>query len=306
MILNKKKLFLNIITALIAIFLFILLFSKNNFFSVVNVIKNANLLVLILAVLFSFVFTFVLIPLRWKLILGYIKCNISFKEAFFICVSALPISYIMPFKSGDLIKSLYLKRQNKLSFKKATSTLVFDNAMDLFTLLFFTFLAFIFLSVQLPHKLYFWFLIMAFFLVCTILIAKRIPSDFFYSFKAISLNKTLFIFTLSLFGFCTSFISAYFVFLSINVTIPFLKIMFYIPLITLITLIPITISGFGTREAATIFFLSKFASPESLLSAGILLSLIIVVIPSLVSLLFMKRFYERLFKNAKINKKSVT
>ena len=83
--------------------------------------------------------------------------------------------------------------------------------------------------------------------------------------------------------------------------------MFYLPIIALISIIPITISGFGTREAATIFFFSNYASPENLLSVGILLSLLIVVLPSLVSLLFMKRFYKRLYtKNAKINKKSVT
>jgi len=303
---NKKQLFSSIITAIITVFIFAILFSKINFFGVLNVLKNANLLMLLIAALFSFAFTFVLIPLKWKLVLDYIKCNISFKEAFFIHVSALPILYIMPFRSGELIKSLYLKRQNKLSFKKATSSLVFDNAIDLFTLLFFTILAFIFLSVEIPYKLYFWFSIMALFLVCIILIAKNIPSDFFYSFKVISLNKTLFIFILSLLGYFISFISAYFIFLSINATIPFLEIMFYFPIITLISIIPVTISGFGTREAATVFFLSKYAVPESLLSAGILMSFMIVVLPSLFSLLFMKRFYDRLFENAKINKENIT
>ena len=147
---------------------------------------------------------------------------------------------------------------------------------------------------------------MAFFIVCVILVAKKIPSNFFYSFKVISLNRTSFILTLSLLGYFISFISTYFVFLSINVTIPFLKIMFYFPIVVLISIVPITISGFGTREAATIFFFSNYAAPESLLSAGILLSFIIVVLPSLASLLFMKRFYNRLFaKNAKINKKSI-
>lgn len=292
--LNKKQLCFNILAAIITVFIFAILFSKIDFFNVINTIKNINLLMLLIAVLFSFIFTFVLIPLKWKLVLDYIKCNISFKEAFFIHVSALPISYIMPFKSGDLIKSLYLKRQNELSFKKATSTLVFDNAMDLFTLLLFTFLAFILLSVQLPYLLYFGFSVMAFALVCVIIIAKKLPSDFFYSFKVISLNRTLFVFTLSIIGFFLSFISVYFTFLSINVTIPFLEIMFYFPIITLITMIPVTVSGFGTREAATVVFLSNYAAPEILLSAGILRSLIIVVLPSLASLLFSKKFYERL------------
>jgi len=304
---NKKQLFFSIITTIITVFIFVILFYKISFFEVVDIIKNTNLLMLLIAVSVSLVFTFFVLPLKWKLVLNYIKCYISFKEAFFIHVSAFPISLIMPVKSGDLIKSLYLKRQNKLSFKKATSTLVFDNAMDLFTLLFFIFIAFIFLSVQFPYELYFWFSIMAFFLVCVILIAKKIPSDFFYSFKVISLKKTLIIFILSLAGYFMSFISAYFVFLAIDVAIPFMKIVFYFPLITLIAILPITISGFGTREAATIFFLSNYASLESLLSAGILLSFIIVVVPSLVSLLFMKRFYNRLFaKNVKINKKNIT
>ena len=256
---------------------------------------------LLIGVLVSFVFSFVILPLKWKLILNYIKCKISFKEVLFINVSAWPISQIMPFRSGDLIKSLYLKRQNKLSFKKGTSTLGFDNAIDLFTLLFFAILAFIFLSVQFPYKLYLWFSIMTLFLVSVVLLAKKIPSELFYSFKVISLHKTLFIFTISLLGFFLSFISTYFIFRSINVTIPFMEIVIYVPIIVLITIIPITIAGLGTREAATIFFFSKYATSESLLSVGILLSFIIVILPSLIGLLFMKKFYSRLIENGRRN-----
>ena len=91
-----------------------------------------------------------------------------------------------------------------------------------------------------------------------------------------------------------------------NILAPFLKIMFYFPIIWLISIIPVTISGFGTREAAIVFFLSNYATPESFLSAGILLSFIIVLLPSLASLLFIKVFYNKLFaKNAKINKKII-
>ena len=80
-----------------------------------------------------------------------------------------------------------------------------------------------------------------------------------------------------------------------------MEIVIYVPIIVLITIIPITIAGLGTREAATIFFFSKYATSESLLSVGILLSFIIVILPSLIGLLFMKKFYSRLIENGRRN-----
>jgi len=295
----NKKLVFNIIITLITILIFIVLFYKFDFTKVIKIIKNADFFILSIAIFFSFVFTFVIIPFKWKLILDFINYNISFKEAFFIHVSSLPTSYIMPLKSGDLIKSLYLKRYNKLSFRKATSTLIFDNTMDLFILVLFSFSGLIFLFQKFSFETYLWFIITAFFFILILLIAKSVPSDLFHSFKTIPIRKTLIIFMFSLIGFFLGVFSVYLTLLSISIEMPFLGIMFYSPIIFLITMVPVTISGLGTREVSIILLLSDYAPPESLLSAGILQSFIVVVLPLLVSLFFLRRFYKRLlYKNA--------
>ena len=78
---------------------------------------------------------------------------------------------------------------------------------------------------------------------------------------------------------------------------PFIKIAFYLPLVALITSIPISFLGFGTRESAMILFFSEYGSIETLLSSGILLSFVVVVVPSLVSAVFIKKFLKNLFES---------
>jgi len=92
------------ITALI----FYLIFQKIDYISLKNIFLEINLfyIPLILGLV-------LLIPItsskKWQSILSAMNYQISFKESFYIIMGALPVSVITPARSGDLIRSYYLK-----------------------------------------------------------------------------------------------------------------------------------------------------------------------------------------------------
>jgi uncharacterized membrane protein YbhN (UPF0104 family) len=63
--------------------------------------------------------------------------------------------------------------------------------------------------------------------------------------------------------------------------------------------LPITAMGLGTREALVIFFFSQYGSTESLLSTGVLVSLIEHVLPVTIGLFFIRPFIEYFKENTR-------
>lgn len=78
-------------------------------------------------------------------------------------------------------------------------------------------------------------------------------STWFKVFDAISLRSFSYIFFLSFIFQVFSIFIRYFLGLTFNIQVEFEYYLLFIPLINIVTLIPISINGFGTREAAFIF-----------------------------------------------------
>ena len=173
--------------------------------------------------------------------------------------------------------------------------------IDLIILLAYTSFAFLFGDIILSYKLLIFFLGLGLFIPSMFIIGKRISSDFLYSFKIISLHHTIIILLIGLSGYLIGLISVNFIFKALLINVPFIKIAFYLPLVALISSIPISFLGFGTRESAMILFFSEYAPTESLLSAGILLSVVVVVVPSLISAVFINKFLKNLFDDSNIH-----
>ena len=84
------------------------------------------------------------------------------------------------------------------------------------------------------------------------------------------------------------------VFQALGIEVPLWALLTYIPLTMLITEIQITFLGLGTREAALVYFLSNYAPASKLLAAGVLISFTEYVLPNVVSLLWARKFLNRL------------
>ena len=80
---------------------------------------------------------------------------------------------------------------------------------------------------------------------------------------------------------------------AINLNIPFSKMILIFPMIIIISFIPFSIAGLGVREGLVILFFSGFASTQSLLSFGILISFVEYLLPALLGLFFVKPFLSK-------------
>ena len=122
-------------TALIIVITFIIfyvIFSKIDFFSVIDVLYHANLWYLAIAFMGT-----VLIPLiqakRWKIILKAMGYNIRYLECFCMVMGTHPLASVTPSKAGDLAKAYYIS--DKIPISKTVGSVLTEKALDVFTLL---------------------------------------------------------------------------------------------------------------------------------------------------------------------------
>ena len=78
---------------------------------------------------------------------------------------------------------------------------------------------------------------------------------------------------------------------AVGVTVPFFYLMTIIPIIMVAANLPVTTLGLGTREIAIVYFCSRFGQAASLLSGGIMVSLVEHVLPVMVGLMFIHSFH---------------
>jgi uncharacterized protein (TIRG00374 family) len=84
-----------------------------------------------------------------------------------------------------------------------------------------------------------------------------------------------------------------FCYLGLHTRVPVLFAAGALPLAIFVGLLPLTLSGMGTRDSAIIALFSRYASPGVSLGVGLLYSLFGYWLPSLVGLLFLVRVLPR-------------
>jgi len=117
----------------------------------------------------------------------------------------------------------------------------------------------------------------------------------FREFRIILSNKSICFYTF-LFAFA-NMLNIYLLSRALYKPIPLYGIFIFFPIVQLMTSLRITIAGLGVREMAIVFFFSKFASPETLLSLGILYSIVDHVFPAVIGTSVTTVFMKRILKS---------
>lgn len=280
----------------ITLIIFYLIFTKIDFYSVVEVLSHANLFYLFIALLLLFAIILI-IAKRWQTILETMGYNFQYKECFNLIMGALPLTSITPSKSGDVVKAYYLKDQIPMS--KTVGSVLTERVFDVFTLILFSFVGMMFCQ---RYKLAFIALIFFSLIVAMPLILRidlRLPikeswneklRNIAFSMKALINNKKALLIIL-LFSFSIWFlgvVQTLVFFYALGIDVPLLFTMANIPIAIFIGLIPVTLGGMGTRDAAIIFLFSGYATPSQLLGVGILFSLFRYWLLSIMGIPFMR------------------
>ncbi|MCD4781356.1 MAG: flippase-like domain-containing protein [Candidatus Omnitrophica bacterium] len=287
-------------------------------FQLISRVKSASLLT---GIAISILLNIFLCAFIKQTILAYMNYPMSYMNALFIRCGSLPYKLIPTVKNTEIFSVYYLKKYHHVPLIEGLLSNVIANIIHLITILIFFALGCLLYGMRQGELIIYqkYFMIMAvmgvvvMFSLCLFILkketAKKIlflfcfarESRLFQLFKknidlwhGLSLKKLLFLLVLSM-GYQISELLICFVFArSYGLVIPLGALFLYMPLVVLLTQLPVSISGFGVREGAYIIFLAHFAPKETLLALGLLVFFVHQIVPVLLGLLFFVPFSHKL------------
>ncbi|MFH1441764.1 MAG: lysylphosphatidylglycerol synthase transmembrane domain-containing protein [Candidatus Omnitrophota bacterium] len=321
---KKNIVFLkNIFSLMITCFIIILLFSNVNIFKLGKNIQQIDLRLVVAAIILSMVTNMIIATERIKRILNALNCDISFKEVFLMKMGSTPLKILPSSKINLFSQIIYLKKYKNFSFLFGINAVIFGLILNILALLTFISIGSIFyflfknsgLLREFSYIFYALFIssifILLFFLVIKsggtqnkILyflnnINKKLCGTFlkFVSiYNNLENKKIIFLWIYSIILQFSEIFICYILCKSLGLNIHFYIIILFIPLVILISNLPISISGIGIRESAILLFFYTYGTREELLSLGILIFFIEYMIPVFIGLFFINSFLIKISK----------
>jgi len=296
--LNWKK-----ILPLIGVVLFIYILTRLDFLELWQTVKKINpwyclfLPFLVLLILY-------LQTLKWWVLLKSQGIKVELAGLFKIHLVSSYYAFITPSRVGYFVKIPYLQSQSGLSATEISGSVIIDRILDVFTLLIFALLGSLSLLSSYPNV---FFIFLAIFLAFVIIIlffySKKRARSFASFFKRIipdklkeklekifnelynnfpAKRKLLLPVLLSAFIWFILYSQTYLIALSLGINIDYWHFIGLLPISTMITLLPITINGLGTREAALILLFSSYNVPqESIVAMSLIGFILFFFLPAL-------------------------
>jgi glycosyltransferase 2 family protein len=286
--------------ALVTAGIFVLLFRKIDYTRVRQTLSQANPLLLVLAASFTFFFP-VLAAFRWRRMLKALGYSVSYSDCFCMIMAAWPMGTITPSKSGDLIKAWYLK--DRIPVTLVLGSVLAERIMDVLVLL----------GLALVGCLLFqrWALaaiaggaLAAGLVVIALLLRLRLPVPARFQGKMEPVLRSLrllaespsllaWVILFTVLNWFASIFQMYFAYLALGTHVPLMFAAGALPLAIFVGLLPLTLSGMGTRDSAIIILFAPYAAADVSLGVGILYSLFGYWLPSLIGLPFLQRALPR-------------
>lgn len=240
---------------------------------------------------------------KWRYILTKQRIRLDFITTFKLHMIGVFYGILTPGRIGTFMKITYLKDRIGKSVSECTSNVVLDKVTDVFALFI---LALIGIVMLVEHVSNLFLLIIALFVLflvgCIFLMKKElsrkalkivyrllVPAKLkgeaqqaFHSFyeNMPRVRQLIIPFLLAILSWVVGYSSNYFIALSLGIDIPYYILVVILPIATLIGLIPVTVSGLGTREASMVGLLALFGVTAE---KAILLSLLAYIVASVFS-----------------------
>ena len=251
----------------------------------VQIIASANVLFVIFAALLSFPLL-AIEAFRWHYILDRLGIKSSFTHTFSMYAASLYIGFITPARLGEFVRVLYL-RAHKIG--SVFFSVFFDRIYDIFFLMLVGYFGMFFFVSDLKLQI-FWFSIalagmlvicaVAYFRqdlvrkILTIFFHRLVPEkfkvdlksaffDFHESFKKfINVRDLSVLFFVTLAAWILYYVQVYVLAKSLSINISFVQMATVMSIASLLSVLPISISGIGTRDAAFVFFFAVLGIPS--------------------------------------------
>lgn len=267
------------------------LLTKIDLSATVSAISSANIF-LIIAGFLMLVPLFIFKVLRWQYMMGQLGIKYSFKDSLFMYFAAMYIGFVTPGKVAELLKANYLVKDGH-SFGRSFFSVLFDRLADLVFLAVIGYFG-LFLFQNLFKNQILWLSLLAAveLVVFAILIIKRkwaksllqrmlmklLPEkhkgsveahveDFYASLRIFNVKSTFIIILLTALSYLFFFIMSVLLAESLGIKISYVLIAVSMTIATLITLLPVSIAGVGTRDASLLLMLGSLGiSSEAIIA----------------------------------------
>lgn len=283
-----------------------LLFRNISFERFLSLISKTNFGLILLTLFLFLITSFIFSPLRWKLILNKIGCSLSCWESIFIKIGSDPVINIIPLRAGEVFKVLYLRQKRNISSEKVFVSIFIEYLFNVMALLFFSFFGIVFYAFQSRsflglqrNSLFMSFLSGKVNLLKVKWIdrwKKYLKPDTLKNIKIFFDRKILFY---TFFSYFVEIFAVYLIAKALGIDIPFIVMLAYLPLVILISSIPIAIYGVGLREGLILFLFIKYSTPEKLLALGFSYSFLSSLLPAFLGLSLTFFFMNRIIFHKK-------
>jgi uncharacterized protein (TIRG00374 family) len=258
--------------------------------------------------------TIFLMTLRWKTIISGTGIKTDYKTCFRSLAKGISLGMITPGKVGEFYRAKYMMEKTKKSIGLVFSTVVIDRILDIFVLMILGTICSIALIhlylVQIPLWLILLFsgLVLAAIVIFlnerymkkillplfSLFVPEKYRSkihfhfnEFYKGVRAIKKEVWMKGLLATLLIWVMNFITTYLIIMSLGLDVPFWYVAIINPLMVLINLIPISVSGFGTLQASCIFLLGlRGISPEAAVAVSFLIILVGIWIYALPGAIF--------------------
>lgn len=243
---------------------------------------------------------------QWRTVYDEIGYSIPVEEHAFVKLALYPLRAALPLRAGDLGRAVYLSAQHRVPVALGVATHGLILIVNTTILLYLSVIGFLGAGHIMLSA-------MAFTLFGGIIIGVVIGRNYLVSAQTteakragwferqlykmrpvadLSLNSLLPITLLGLVTLLAQIVSFSLIATALDVPIPPEKIFTYTPIIMLAGSLPFTFMGLGVREWTTIRLFAPFAGPETLLSLGVLFSVIDQLIFAFIGLIMLPPFIK--------------
>ncbi len=235
---------------------------------------------------------------RWNLLLRSEGCVYPFTSAFIAYMSSFTIGLLTPGRIGEIARLYYVREEKDIDFFHSFKTIVTDRIFDFALLIWFGTSGLMFFYKILGGLSSPFYLLLVGVLILISWIAGKFilrlirskSSIFVFIKEAWSemFDKKMFTpWVLTLLSYLLFYVANWFILLSIDQEISIIEVGFILSLMSLVTLIPITIAGFGTREASLIYLFAFYGlSPETAIVFSLLQFLAFFLWGGIIGLVF--------------------
>jgi len=270
--------FKRILPVIVSAFLLLLLLWKLDAREVLAAVSGASWVWISLSLIITATFP-VFGTFRWLAVIRPMGAEIGFSPAFRVTMGAFPLNSFLPSKAGDLSKAAFLRAHG--GFVPLAGSVVFERMVDVIVLTGMTVIGALFLNQQSILYLALGCAAATIGGIAVLCLSAHLPLPASIQRKADDIGKAaravfrspgylVLVLFWSIVNWLGTMAESYCLFRALQIDISFMTVLAVMPLAIFVGLLPLTISGIGTRDAALVWLLGSMVTAEAALAVGIL------------------------------------